>query len=100
MRKHPLFQEIPVSSSLWGELLQLLLDWSWAECDLGVTQLFGLIAVTNAVTFFETSVNPWLMGLSRNLSIPPQATSIHAPQRPLRVLGRFYNYSGFSTILP
>ena len=31
-------------------------------------------------------------------SIPPQATNIHAPQRPFRVLGRFYNLGMFSTI--
>ena len=31
-------------------------------------------------------------------SIPPQATSLHAPQRPIRVLGRFYISSPFSTI--
>ena len=29
--------------------------------------------------------------------IPPQATIFHAPQRPFRVLGRFYNCQLFST---
>ena len=31
-------------------------------------------------------------------SIPPQATSVHAPQRPFRVLGRFYYLGLISTI--
>jgi hypothetical protein len=31
-------------------------------------------------------------------SIPPQATSVYAPQRPIRVLGRFYKCACFSTI--
>ena len=31
-------------------------------------------------------------------SIPPQATSLYAPQRPFRVLGRFYNSLHSSTI--
>jgi hypothetical protein len=30
-------------------------------------------------------------------SIPPQATKLHAPQRPFRVLGRFYNRAELST---
>ena len=30
-------------------------------------------------------------------SIPPQATRLHAPQRPFRVLGRFYKNGSFST---
>jgi hypothetical protein len=33
-------------------------------------------------------------------SIPPQATNIHAPQRPFRVLGRFYISLAISTIRP
>jgi hypothetical protein len=36
------------------------------------------------LAFFE---NPRVGG-----SIPPQATSVYAPQRPIRVLGRFYNF--------
>ena len=30
-------------------------------------------------------------------SIPPQATSVHAPQRPIRALGRFYKARIIST---
>ena len=41
-----------------------------------------------------------LARLAAGFSIGPQATSIHTPQRPFRVLGRFYNFGGFFLIGP
>jgi hypothetical protein len=54
----------------------------------------GSIGLENAINSVVSGAeNPCVGG-----SIPPQATSVYAPQRPIRVLGRFYFLGRLSTI--